>query len=131
MSGSKRGPGLRHLALLVACDVHPLQNLAVVEYLREAHGVDEADRLRWFRHWVERGLLALERLLATSSATGRFCHGDSPSFADLCLVPQLYNARRHAAEISHCPTLVRIDAECATLEAFARAAPEAQPDFTP
>ena len=122
---------VRQLALLVACDVHPLQNLRVLTHLDEAYGAGEEGRSRWFRHFVERGLLALERVLAASSATGRFCHGDSPTFADVCLVPQVYNARRRDCDLSRCPTLVRVDAECANLEAFARAAPEAQPDFTP
>ncbi len=85
--------------------------------------------MRWFRHWVERGLGALERLLADDSHSGRFCHGDTPTLADVCLVPQVYNARRRDCDLSACPTVSRIDAECRLLPAFQRAAPEEQPDF--
>lgn len=119
---------VRSLALLVACGIQPLNNLGVLQYLGEAAGLDQAWRDRWYRHWVCVGFDALEARLARDPATGRFCHGDTPGLADCCLVPQVYNARRYGCELEPYPTLVRIDAECAQLEAFRAAAPEQQPD---
>lgn len=122
---------VRSLALLVACDIHPLNNLRVLQFLRDGLGLDEAQRERWYRHWVGEGLAALEQRLAGEPGTGRFCHGDAPGLADCCLVPQLYNARRYACPLDDFPTLLRIEAACAELEAFRGAAPEAQPDAIP
>jgi maleylacetoacetate isomerase len=127
-----RGPGerarVRQLAALVACDIHPLNNLRVLEYLERELGADQAARERWIRHWIETGFTAFEALLARSPETGRFCHGDEPTLADVCLVPQVYNARRFACALEAFPKLVEIDARCRALPAFAAAAPEAQPD---
>jgi len=119
---------VRALALAVACEIHPINNPRVLRYLTGKLGVSEAQRDDWYRHWVEDGLLAVEKLLTSSPMTGRFCHGDTPTMADLCLVPQVANGRRFKADLSACPTVMRIDAECQKLKAFADAAPAKQPD---
>lgn len=119
---------VRALALAVACEIHPINNPRVLRYLTGKLGASEAQRDDWYRHWVEEGLQAVEQMLISSPQTGRFCHGDSPTLADLCLVPQVANGRRFKADLSGCPTVVRIDAECQKLKAFADAAPANQPD---
>jgi maleylacetoacetate isomerase len=119
---------VRALALAVACDVHPLGNLRVLQYLSSHFSADDAQKLEWSRHWIATGFDALELLLAGSPATGRYCHGDSPGLADACLVPQVYNALRWKLSLAPWPTIERIHAACSELEAFRRAAPEVQPD---
>jgi maleylacetoacetate isomerase/maleylpyruvate isomerase len=119
---------VRGLAQLVACDIHPLNNLRVLHYLRDHGGLNDAQRDQWYRHWVLEGLRALEARLAGESATGRYCHGDTPGLADCVVVPQVYNARRYAVELAAFPTVLRIEAACAELEAFRHAVPEVQPD---
>ncbi len=117
---------VRQLALLIACEVHPLQNFGVRQHLREAHGFDPDADHAWAKHWILRGLAALEALVADHAETGAFCHGETPTIADICLVPQLYNARRGKFDLASYPNLVRIDENCLALDAFARAAPEQQ-----
>lgn len=119
---------VRSLAQVVACDVHPLQNLRVLQYLTGELGVTDEQRLTWIRHWIEAGLGALESRLAASSDTGTYCHGDTPGLADLCLVPQLYNAVRFECDLAAWPTVARINDACLAHEAFRAAVPEAQPD---
>tara|TARA_R110002167_G_scaffold101404_1_gene264083 strand:+ start:305 stop:943 length:639 start_codon:yes stop_codon:yes gene_type:complete len=119
---------VRQLAMIVACDIHPIDNLKVLNYLTEDMGVDEAGRQRWYRHWVDEGFAALEAILANQPATGRFCHGDRPSIADICLVPQVFNAQRFNIDLAAYPTIQRINANCLELPAFADAAPDLQPD---
>ncbi len=119
---------VRQLAQVVACDIHPIDNLKVLNFLTNELGVSAEGRLTWYRHWVTQGLEGLEGLVAGHAATGQFCHGDRPSLADLCLVPQLYNARRFDVDLSRYPALLRIDQACQALNAFAAAVPEAQPD---
>tara|TARA_R110002094_G_scaffold73183_3_gene81221 strand:+ start:1664 stop:2311 length:648 start_codon:yes stop_codon:yes gene_type:complete len=119
---------VRALAQAVACDIHPLNNLRVLKQLELTLGADTAQKNSWYRHWIEQGFAALETLLVASPDTGIYCHGQTPGLADLCLVPQLYNARRFQVDLTAYPTLVRIDAACAELEAFVQAAPEAQGD---
>lgn len=118
---------VRALALVVACDVHPLGNLRVLQYLQNQLGVDDAQKAEWSRHWIATGFAALEAMLANSAATGRFCHGDTPTLADVCLVPQIYNAHRWQVPMEDYPTLRRINMACSELDAFRRAAPEAHP----
>jgi maleylacetoacetate isomerase len=113
---------VRALALIVACDVHPLNNLRVLKYLKDELGQDQGSRDSWYRHWVAEGLAALEAMAAPRS--GRFLFGDSPSLADLCLVPQMFNARRFEVPLVACPTLVRADREANRLDAFAAAHPD-------
>lgn len=115
----------------IACDIHPINNLRILKYLRGPLGQGEEQVQAWIRTWVETGLNALERMVdrpGQGLSDGRFCFGAAPGMADLCLVPQMYNARRFGCDLSGCPTLVAIDAHCRTLPAFAKAAPEAQPD---
>ena len=119
---------VRALSQMIAADIHPVNNLRVLKYLGEELEASPDRKNAWYRHWVELGLDALERQLAGHPASGRFCHGDAPSMADCCLVPQLYNARRFACELSGYPTLLAIEANCARLPAFDAARPEAQPD---
>jgi maleylacetoacetate isomerase len=119
---------VRSVALAVACEIHPLNNLRVLNYLTGTLGVTPAQKDGWYRYWCDVGLEAIETRLARESATGRFCHGDTPTLADICLVPQLANARRLAVDLGAYPTLQRIEAECLALQAFADAAPAKQPD---
>ena len=119
---------VRAIALAVACDIHPLDNLRVLQYLLRTLGVSEDAKNAWYRHWIDVGLSALESQLAREAATGTFCHGESPTLADVCLVPQLANARRSSIPLDAYPTLLRIEAACNALPAFAAAAPEKQPD---
>jgi maleylpyruvate isomerase len=119
---------VRAIALAIACDIHPLDNLRVLRYLNRQLGATEEAKDAWYRHWVDVGLRALEAQLSGESATGEFCHGDAPTLADCCLVPQLANARRASIPLDAYPTLTRIEARCNTLAAFAAAAPERQPD---
>lgn len=110
------------MALAVACDIHPLNNLRVLHYLRNELGRDEETRNAWYRHWVSEGLAALEALAAPRAGT--FLFGDSPTLADVCLVPQMYNARRFEVPLDTCTTLLRAEASALELEAFAGASPE-------
>ena len=119
---------VRAIALAIACDSHPLNNTRVLQYLTGTLGASEDAKNAWYRHWIDLGLAALEAGLASDMATGVFCHGDRVTLADVCLVPQLANARRYKIPLEPYPTLTRIDAECRKLEAFAAAAPERQPD---
>ena len=116
----------RAIAVAIACEIHPLNNLRVLKYLERELGLGEAQRLTWYRHWVAEGLGAIEAMLARSA--GDFCVGDAPSLADVCLVPQVYNARRYQCELEPYPTIRRLDERCRELEPFAKAAPERQPD---
>ena len=133
------GPGLmphdadgrarvRALAQAVACEIHPLNNTRVLNYLTGDLGLSEEQKNRWYRHWVERGLAAVEAMLANDRRTGNFCHGDAPTMADCCLVPQVFNARRYNCSLAEMPTINRIVAYCETLPAFQRAMPANQPD---
>ena len=119
---------IRALAQAVACDIHPINNLRVLQYLTGELGASEAQKHAWYRHWVELGLESVERMLAASPSPGRYCVGDTPTLADVCLVPQVYNARRFDCRTEHIPNVMRIVAECETLDAFRRAAPGQQPD---
>jgi maleylpyruvate isomerase len=119
---------VRAIALAIACDIHPLNNLRVLQYLKDTLGVGEEAKNAWYRHWIELGLSALEAQVAASQQTGLFCHGAAPTLADICLVPQLANARRLPIPLEPYPTLLRIESNCQTIDAFAAAAPAKQPD---
>lgn len=119
---------VRAIMQAIACDIHPLNNLRVLKYLKHELGVDDDGRNEWYRHWVGLGLAGVEAILAGSPHTGRYCHGDQPGLADALLVPQLFNARRLGCDESAYPTIVRIDEACAQLGAFQLAAPANQPD---
>jgi maleylacetoacetate isomerase len=120
---------VRALAQAVAADAAPLTNLRALNALSTQLGASQEQRVAWTRHWISVCFDALEGMLAGPG--GHFCHGDVPGMADACLVPQVYNARRWNVPMEGYPTIARIDANCAALDAFARAAPEAQPDYTP
>jgi maleylacetoacetate isomerase len=119
---------VRSLALLIACEIHPLNNPRVLNYLTGKLGVSEEQKLEWYHHWIKTGFSALEKRLAGESQTGRYCHGDAPGFADCVLVPQMANALRFKVDLAEFPTMRRIHAACLELEAFQKAAPENQPD---
>jgi maleylacetoacetate isomerase len=119
---------VRAIGLAIACDIHPLNNLRVLEYLLHTTGVSKEQKDGWYKYWIDVGFEALETQLARDRETRRFCHGDAPSLADVCLVPQLANARRMNVDLSPYPTLTRIEGACLALEPFAAAAPERQPD---
>ena len=119
---------VRSLSLLVACEIHPLNNLRTLQYLKRSLGQSEEQIATWYRHWIADGLAKLEAELAGSKATGRFSHGDSPSMADCCLVPQIFNARRYEADLASYPTVMRVFDECLRLPAFDRAQPAKQAD---
>jgi maleylacetoacetate isomerase/maleylpyruvate isomerase len=119
---------VRAIALDIACEIHPLNNLRVLRYLVDEMKVSEDEKMRWLRHWVEDGLATVERQLAGNPATGRFCHGDAPTLADAVLVPQIFNAQRFSCRLDHVPEVMRIFGECSALPAFANAHPAACPD---
>ncbi|HEY3565466.1 MAG TPA: maleylacetoacetate isomerase [Casimicrobiaceae bacterium] len=119
---------VRSIALAIACEIHPLNNLRVLNYLVGTLGVSREQKDGWYRYWIDVGFEALEKSLSRDPSTGRFCHGDAPTLADVCLVPQLANARRFSIDLSPYPTLVRIESECNAVPAFASAAPARQPD---
>jgi maleylacetoacetate isomerase len=119
---------VRGLAQLIACDVHPLGNLRVLQQLEHEFGATQTQREAWNRHWMALGLAAFEALLHGDPSTGAFCHGDTPTMADCILIPQIYNARRFGLDLEPYPTLRRIEAHCQALSAFRKAAPEVQPD---
>ncbi|OGA65236.1 MAG: maleylacetoacetate isomerase [Betaproteobacteria bacterium RIFCSPLOWO2_12_FULL_68_20] len=119
---------VRSLSLLVACEIHPLNNLRALTYLRQQLGQDEDGVKTWYRHWIADGLAKLEADLARSPDTGKFSHGDAPSMADCCLVPQVFNAKRYDSDLGPYPTVMRLFGECMRLQAFDRAQPSKQPD---
>jgi len=119
---------VRSLAQIVACEIHPLNNLRVLNYLTGPLGISEEQKLTWYRHWVETGFAAFEERLTRESGTGRFCHGDTPGVADIALAPQIANARRFKVDLTPFPLIRRIADECMKLDAFQKAAPKNQPD---
>ena len=118
----------RSMAMIIACEVHPIQNLRVLSYVKKEYNQTDEQVNRWARHWIDLGLSALEQMIVAQSKRGRFCLGDVPTLADICLVPQLGNARRYGCDLSKYPAIVEIEKNCMALPAFANAAPEKQPD---
>ena len=118
---------IRAIAQSIACEMHPLNNLRVLQYLQREHQLDEAAKANWYRHWITLGFTALEAQLSHAD-TGAYCHGSTPTLADCCLVPQVFNARRFDTPLDNFPIICRIEAACMALEPFQRAAPEAQAD---
>lgn len=120
---------VRAISDAIACDIHPLNNLRVLRHIDRTFDTDEATRNEvWYKHWIAEGMSGVEGLLAGSPDTGKFCHGDTPTMADCCLVPQFYNAERFGCDMSGYPAAARINAACLALDAFQRALPEVQPD---
>jgi len=122
---------VRAMALAVACDIHPLNNLRVQQYLRDGLGQDEAAVSGWVQHWISEGFGALETLIGRHSSDGRHCFGGSVTLADACLVPQVYNARRAGLDLAPWPRLAAVATRLESLPEFAAARPEAQPDAPP
>lgn len=119
---------VRQIAYAIACDIHPINNLRVRRYLQGEMGQSEADVLKFMIHWMTEGFNALEKMLANGSETGTFCHGDAPTLADICLIPQIANARGAEMDLKPWPTLKRIEKAAYELPAFANALPKNQPD---
>jgi len=117
---------VRSLAMDIACEIHPLNNLRVLRYLVGSLKVTEEDKDRWYRHWVETGLEVVERRLAELPST--YCHGETPTLADCVLVPQIFNARRFNSRLDHVPNVMRVFDACMRLDAFEKTRPEACPD---
>lgn len=119
---------VRAIAQTIACEIHPIDNLRVLRYLETQLVLDTEARKAWYRHWIQLGFAAIESMLVEDKRTGRFCHGDTPTFADCCLVPQLFNAERFGVPLDRYPTIRRIVQTCNSLAPFQRAAPPMQPD---
>lgn len=119
---------IRSIALTIACEIHPLNNLRVLRYLVRDLKVGEDNKNAWYRHWCEHGLASVEAMLARDKRTGIFCYGDSPTLADCFLIPQIANAQRLSCDLSRMPTVMRINEACLALDAFADAAPARQLD---
>lgn len=119
---------VRMLSQMIACDIHPLGNLRILNALRSRYGADDAEVADWFRHWVNETFRPLEAMLSGSTETGTFCHGDTPGMADICLVAQVANNARFNVDMTPYPTICRIRAACMAIPAFADAAPARQPD---
>ena len=119
---------VRSMAMVIACEVHPIQNLRVLNYVKATYNQTDAQVNQWAQHWIDLGLAALEQMILAQPKRGKFCFGDAPTLADICLVPQLGNARRYGCDLAKHPTIVEIEKSCMALPAFADAAPEKQPD---
>ena len=119
---------VRSMALVIACEVHPIQNLRVLNYIKKEYQQNDEQVNRWAQHWIDLGLAALEQMINAQTARGKFCFGDSPTLADVCLVPQLGNARRFGCDLSRYPSILSIENACLAIPAFADAAPDKQPD---
>lgn len=119
---------VRSMALVIACEVHPIQNLRVLNYVKMEYGQTDEQVNRWAQHWIDLGVTALEQMIVAQPKRGKFCFGATPTLADICLIPQLGNARRYGCDLSKYPTILAIEKNCLALPAFAQAAPEKQPD---
>ncbi len=119
---------VRGVALSIACEIHPLNNVRVLRYLKNVLGAGDEARNTWYRHWVEQGLAQLEAQLVAQKSTGRYTYGDTITLADVCIVPQIFNARRYDSRLDHVPTIMRIFEACMQLPAFVDAQPSKQPD---
>jgi len=119
---------VRSMALVIACEVHPIQNLRVLNYVKATYNQTDEQANKWAQHWIDLGLSALQEMIIGQSKGGKFCFGDSPTLADICLIPQLGNARRYGCDLSKYPTILAIEKNCNAIPAFTDAAPEKQPD---
>jgi maleylpyruvate isomerase len=119
---------VRSVALAIACEIHPLNNLRVLRYLVRTLGASEEQKNAWYRHWVEDGLAALEARLTAEQRHGRYVLGDAVTLADVCMVPQIFNAQRMKCTLDNVPTIMRIFENCMALDAFVDAQPSRQPD---
>lgn len=119
---------IRSICALVACDIHPLNNLSVLQYLKDELGVDDAAKMKWYHHWVEQGFSALEEMLSNDARVGDFCYGNKPSMGDIFIAAQVFNAQRFDCDMDKYPVISEINSNCMKLEEFERAAPGNQPD---
>lgn len=119
---------VRAISAMIGCDIHPLNNRRILQYLRNELSVDEEDVITWCNRWITEGFTALEKILAKDKNRGKFCYGDSPTFADCYLIPQVSSAHRFKVDLSAYPNIMEIDAYCRTLKAFTEADPMVQPD---
>ena len=119
---------VRAIALSIACDIHPLNNLRVLKYLTNMLKISDGIRMKWYAHWISKGFEGIEAMLAGHRDTGSFCHKDTPGLADICLVPQVFNANRFDCDLTRFPTILRINEKCMALDAFQKAQPANQPD---
>lgn len=119
---------IRALSAMIGCDIHPLNNRRILQYLRNELTVGEDEVMLWCQHWMTEGFAALEKLLAENKSSGKFCYGDSPTFADCYLIPQVSSARRFKVDLTPYPNIVAIDEHCRSLKAFDDADPVKQPD---
>ena len=119
---------VRALAQIIACDIHPLNNLRVLNYLIESFDCSDNQKRDWYRYWIYEGFAAIEKLLEQNNFKGNFCYGNSPTLADIFLIPQVYNAKRFDCELSKFPSIKKINEQCLSLREFSAAAPENQAD---
>jgi maleylpyruvate isomerase len=119
---------VRSMALVIACEVHPIQNLRVLNYVKATYNQTDEQANQWAQHWIDLGLSALQEMILAQPKRGKFCFGDTPTLADVCLVPQLGNARRYGCDLSKYSIILEIEKNCNAIPAFANAAPEKQPD---
>ena len=119
---------VRSMAMVIACEVHPIQNLRVLQYVKASYNQTDEQVNRWAQHWIDLGLAALQEMIVAQPKRGNFCFGAVPTLADICLVPQLGNARRYGCDLAKYPTILEIEKNCNAIPAFASAAPENQPD---
>jgi len=119
---------VRSMALVIACEIHPIQNLRVLNYVKATYNQTDEQVNQWAQHWIDLGLGALQEMIVAQPTRGKFCFGDAPTLADICLIPQLGNARRYGCDLAKYPAILEIEKNCNALAAFANAAPERQPD---
>ena len=121
---------VRAVAQIIACEIHPLNNLRTLRYLKKSYRLDDEGVNVWYRHWIAEGLSGLEAFLVSSKKTGEYCYRDQVTLADCCLVPQVFNAQRYQCDLASYPAVMGIFAECMKLDAFIAAQPGRQPDAT-
>jgi maleylacetoacetate isomerase len=121
---------VRAVSQIIACEIHPLNNLRTLKYIRKAYKLDEEGVNSWYRHWIAEGFGMLESYLGRERRSGKYCNGDAVSMADCCLVPQVFNAQRYNCELAPYPRIMRIFEDCMKLDAFASTQPMRQPDAT-
>ena len=119
---------VRAVAQIIACEIHPLNNLRTLRYVKKTYALDEDGVNRWYRHWIAEGLAGLEAFLRSAKKCAKYCYRDQVTIADCCLVPQVFNAQRYECDLAPYPTIMAIFAECMQLDAFAAAQPSRQPD---
>ena len=121
---------VRAVAQIIACEIHPLNNLRTLRHVKQSYKLDDDGVNTWYRYWIADGFAMLEGYLAREGRARRYCHGDMVTIADCCLVPQVFNAQRYECDLGPYPTIVRVFGECMKLDAFSSTQPSGQPDAT-